>query len=67
MEGGEEELVDEGDVGRHLSPPAEGSAGAGQAERMPTHRFPFPEAGDAFDLLWNRPGEALGVLLEWDA
>ena len=34
--------------------------------RMTTHRFPFLEAADAFDLLWNRPGEALGVLLEWD-
>ena len=34
--------------------------------RMTTHRFHFTEAADAFDLLWNRPGEALGVLLEWD-
>jgi threonine dehydrogenase-like Zn-dependent dehydrogenase len=30
-----------------------------------THRFPFREAKTAFDLLWERPGEALGVLLEW--
>ena len=34
--------------------------------RMTTHRFPFLEAAGAFDLLWNHPGEALGVLLEWD-
>ncbi len=34
--------------------------------RMTSHRFPFTEAAAAFDLLWNRPGEALGVLLEWD-
>ena len=34
--------------------------------RMTTHRFPFLEGAAAFDLLWNRPGEALGVLLEWD-
>ena len=43
------------------------ASGAVQAERMTTHRFPFTDAGEAFDLLWNRPGEALGVLLEWDA
>lgn len=41
------------------------ASGAVQAERMTTHRFAFAAAGEAFDLLWNRPGEALGVLLEW--
>jgi L-iditol 2-dehydrogenase len=30
-----------------------------------THRFPFRDAKTAFDLLWERPGEALGVLLNW--
>jgi threonine dehydrogenase-like Zn-dependent dehydrogenase len=30
-----------------------------------THRLPFQEAKTAFDLLWERPGEALGVLLQW--
>ena len=42
------------------------ATGAVAAERMTTHRFPFTEATDAFDLLWDRPGEALGVLLEWE-
>jgi len=34
---------------------------------MTTHRFAWTAAGEAFDLLWNRPGEALGVLLDWEA
>ena len=42
------------------------ASGGVQAERMTTHRFPFTDAGEAFDLLWNRPGEALGVLLDWE-
>ncbi len=42
------------------------ASGAVQVDAMTTHRFPFSEAGAAFDLLWNRPGEALGVLLDWD-
>jgi threonine dehydrogenase-like Zn-dependent dehydrogenase len=41
------------------------ASGGVQAERMTTHRFPFTDAGEAFDLLWNQPGEALGVLLDW--
>ncbi len=36
-----------------------------QAARMITHRFPYTQAKDAFDLLWNTPGEALGVLMIW--
>ena len=36
-----------------------------QTQRMITHRFPYMQAKDAFDLLWNSPGEALGVLLTW--
>ena len=43
------------------------ASGAVQAEHMTTHRFAFTDAGDAFDLLWNRPGEALGVLLDWES
>ena len=35
------------------------ASGGVQAERMTTHRFPFTDAGEAFDLLWNQPGEAL--------
>ena len=42
------------------------ASGAIDTGRMTTHRFPFLEGAAAFDLLWNRPGEALGVLLEWD-
>ena len=36
-----------------------------QARRMITHRFPCAQAKEAFDFLWNTPGEALGVLLIW--
>lgn len=36
-----------------------------QAARMITHRFPFAAAAAAFDLLYHRPGETLGVLLMW--
>ncbi|MBT3342532.1 MAG: zinc-binding dehydrogenase [Gemmatimonadetes bacterium] len=42
------------------------ASGQVQAQRMTTHRYAYTEAAEAFDLLWNRPGEALGVLLEWD-
>ncbi len=31
-----------------------------------THRLPYHQARAAFDLLWERPGEALGVLLLWN-
>jgi threonine dehydrogenase-like Zn-dependent dehydrogenase len=33
---------------------------------LTTHTFPFARAKDAFDLLYHRPNEALGVLLAWD-
>ncbi|MBI1930384.1 zinc-binding dehydrogenase [Candidatus Poribacteria bacterium] len=36
-----------------------------QAARMITHRFPYTQAKEAFDLLWHTPGEALGVLMIW--
>ncbi len=36
-----------------------------RAEDMITHRFDYTEAKSAFDLLWNTPGDALGVLIKW--
>jgi hypothetical protein len=33
---------------------------------MTTHRFAYTEAAAAFDLLYNRLDEALGVLLDWE-
>ena len=36
-----------------------------QASRMVTHRFPYMQAKEAFDFLWNTPGEGLAVLLVW--
>ena len=33
---------------------------------MTTHRFPYTEAAAAFDLLYARMNEALGVLLDWE-
>ena len=36
-----------------------------QTDRMITHRFPYKQAKEAFDFLWNTPGEALAVLLVW--
>ncbi len=36
-----------------------------RATDMITHRFHYTEAKDAFDLLWNSPGDALGVLIKW--
>ena len=35
-------------------------------DRMTTHRFPYSQAGEAFDLLYRKPGEALGVLFDWE-
>ena len=32
---------------------------------MITHRFDYKDAKAAFDLLWNTPGETLGVLIKW--
>lgn len=36
-----------------------------RASEMVTHRFHYTEAKAAFDLLWNTPGDALGVLIKW--
>ena len=33
---------------------------------MTTHYFPYMEAATAFDLLYTRMDEALGVLLDWE-
>ncbi len=40
-------------------------SGAIATERMITHRFPFTEAKEAFDLLYGRPGETMAVILTW--
>ena len=37
-----------------------------QFANMITHRFPYAEAAAAFDLLYNRLGETMAVLLLWD-
>lgn len=36
-----------------------------RASEMITHRFHYTEAKAAFDLLWNTPGDTLGVLIKW--
>ncbi len=36
-----------------------------RASDMITHRFDYTEAKAAFDLLWNAPGDTLGVLIKW--
>ena len=35
-------------------------------ERMVTHRFPYPQAPEAFRFLHDHPESAFGVLLTWD-
>ena len=42
------------------------ASGAIDADRMTSHHFAFTRAAEAFDLLQNRPGEAMGVILDWD-
>lgn len=41
------------------------ASGAIRTDRMTTHRFPWRHASDAFELLYKKPGDALGVLLDW--
>ena len=41
------------------------ATGVVDARRMTTHQFAFAEAIKAFDLLYTRAGETLGVLLDW--
>jgi len=36
-----------------------------RASDMTTHRFRYTESKAAFDLLWNTPGDTLGVLIKW--
>ncbi len=36
-----------------------------RVEDMITHRFPFDRASEAFDLLYNRLGETMAVMLVW--
>ena len=38
-----------------------------RVDEMITHRFPFSDAPEAFDLLYNRLGETMAVILLWDA
>lgn len=40
-------------------------AGRIQIEPLISHRFPYTEAKAAYDLLYDRLGEAMGVLLVW--
>ena len=40
--------------------------GSVQVKEMITHRFPLTEAKEAFDLLYEHPEEALGVIFEYD-
>lgn len=41
-------------------------AGALRIEPLISHRFPYTQAKAAYDLLYARLSEAMGVLLEWD-
>jgi threonine dehydrogenase-like Zn-dependent dehydrogenase len=41
-------------------------SGAMRVEPLITHRFHYRKAKAAYDLLYNRPQEALGVLLMWE-
>ena len=42
------------------------TSGEVRVEPLITHRFPFQEAKAAYDLLYERPQEALGLLLIWE-
>ncbi len=55
-------------VGAGISRRAMELLGSGviRTEEMTTHRFPYTQATDAFDLLYNRMNEAMGVLLDWE-
>lgn len=41
------------------------ASGVIQTEKMTTHCFPYTEAPAAFDLLYNRMDQAMGVMLDW--
>ena len=36
-----------------------------RTDEMITHHFPFGQAAEAFNLLYNRPGDAMAVVLVW--
>ncbi len=42
------------------------ASGTFRTANMLTHRFPAARAREAFDLLYEHPGEALGVALVWE-
>ena len=42
------------------------ACGAINTEAMTTHRYPFRDGPEAFDLLYNKPNEAFGVIFKWD-
>lgn len=42
------------------------AAGKIQVAPLVTHRFHYTDAKAAFDLLYHHPGDALGVIFEWD-
>jgi L-iditol 2-dehydrogenase len=42
------------------------ASGELRVDPLITHVFPFERAKEAFDLLYERPGEAMGVLFSWD-
>ncbi len=37
-----------------------------QISELVTHRLPWEQTPDAYHMLYNKPDEALGVVLEWD-
>lgn len=41
-------------------------AGGIQVDPLISHRFPFTQAKAAYDLLYDRLAEAMGVLLVWE-
>ena len=61
-----------GYFGRSIDVPAAERAmtllaqGAIRTDEMTTHHFPYTRAADAFDLLYSRLHEALGVILDWN-
>lgn len=40
-------------------------SGALKVDHLITHRFPYPDAQKAYDLVYNAPAEYLGILVDW--
>ncbi|NQT93828.1 MAG: zinc-binding alcohol dehydrogenase [Lentisphaerae bacterium] len=40
-------------------------SGALHVDHLITHRFPYRDAQKAYDLVYNAPGEYLGIVLDW--